>query len=348
MTTVLAERRKNLLMRLAIAAGALLAVAAVTVAIDIRESRPDRASGPVVPELSQRIADAQRITVVSDEATYTIERTARGWAMRDRGDYPVLATRLNQLTEGLQGLQYVRRMTSDPTKHERLGVEDPRQGGRGVLVQIEDAQGAFLVNLILGVEPNGLYVRRPDQDQTWAADGELPPLRDVASWLELSPLTLRPESIARVEITPPEGSPYILTRETPEAGDFIIASPRVAPLAASSVTSTAERITMLRPIDVQTAPSIQGPPRARIRVVTYDGVAIEGELIERDERVWLKLVARAEAPEQEGAAMEINTRASGWAYALRETEAQALTPALSTLLPPAPGAAPSVEEPPLP
>jgi hypothetical protein len=333
MTTVLAERRKGNLFKLLLAAAALAAAAFVAVAIEARSSRPDLASGPVVPGLAERIAGAQRITVTSAEASYRIERTQRGWAMRDRGDFPVLATRLAQLTEGLQGLQYVRRMTSDPAKHERLGVGDPRQGGRGVMVQIEDGQGAFLVNLILGIEPNGLYVRRPDQNQTWAARGELPPLRDIAAWLELRPIALQGDEIARVEITPAEGGAYILARETPEAGDFTLVSPRVA-LAPGAVTPTALRITQLSPIDVQTAPAIQGPPRARVRVVTYDGVAIEGELIESDGKTWLKLVARAGAPEQEPAALEINNRAAGWAYALRQSDADALAPPLTTLLPP--------------
>jgi hypothetical protein len=334
MTTVLAERRKANLFKLLLAAAALAAAAFVALAIEARSSRPDLASGPVVPGLAETISGAQRITVTSAEASYRIERTQRGWAMRDRGDFPVLASRLAQLTEGMQGLQFVRRMTNDPAKHERLGVGDPRQGGRGILVQVEDGQGAFLVNLILGVEPNGLYVRRPDQNQTWAARGELPPLRDIAAWLELRPLSLQADEIARVEITPAEGGAYILARETPELGDFMLVSPRVAALAPSAVTSTAERITQLSPIDVQTAPAIQGPPRARLRIVTYDGVAIEGELIESDGKIWLKLVARATTPEQEPAALEINNRAAGWAYALSEGEAEMLAPPLSTLLPP--------------
>lgn len=338
MTTVLAERRKNILLRLALAAAILAATAFVTVAIQARSSHPNVASGPVVPGLAERIGGAQRVTVTSAEASYRIERVERGgervWVMRDRGDFPVRGAALARLTEGLEGLQYVRRMTNDPAKLERLGVGDPRQGGRGILVQIEDGQGAFQVNLILGVEPNGVYVRRPDQNQTWAAQGDLPPLRDIASWLELRPIELRPDEIARVEITPIDGPAYVLARESAEAGDFAIVSPRVAALAPSSVTATAERITRLSPVDVQTAPSIQGAPRSRVRVVTYNGVALEGELIERDEKIWLKLVARAEAPEQEATALEINTRASGWAYALSTSEADALTPALSTMLPP--------------
>lgn len=333
MTTQMAERRKGRAVSLLVVAGLLAAAAAVVMGIEARSARPDRASGPVVAGLSETIAGAQRIIVTSADASYRIERTQRGWAMRDRGDYPVLGARLAQLTEGLEGLRYVRRMTSDPSKLERLGVTDPREGGRGVLVQVEDARGAFLVNLILGVEPGGaLYVRRPDDPQTWAARGELPPLRDIAAWLDLQPVDLAPERVARVEISPAEGGAYILARAAPDA-DWAIASPPRQALAESSVANTALRITQLSPTDVQVAPAIQGAPRARLRVTTFDGIAIEGELIETDGKLWLKVVARAETPEQEAAALAINTQSAAWAYALSELDAEALAPPLSRLVP---------------
>lgn len=332
MSTVLAERRKGRALALAIAAAVLVVVAFVTIAIDSRSSQPNRASGPVTPGLTETIGSAQRITVTSADASYRIERTQRGWAMRDRGDYPVLATRLAQLTEGLAGLQYMRRMTSDPAKHERLGVTDPREGGRGVLVQIEDGQGAFLVNLILGVETSGLYVRRPDQDQVWAARGDLPPLRNVASWLDLQPLEMPADNIVRVEISPSEGGAYALAREDGE--EFAIVGPvRREALAPSSVTATAERIVSLSPIDVQLVNAVSGARRASLRVLTATNIAIEGELLDSEGKTWLKLVARAETPEQEAAALEINNRVAGWAYALSPSEANALAPPLSSLVP---------------
>jgi hypothetical protein len=302
--------------------------------------RPDLASGPVVADLEDTIGDAQRIIITSAEATYRIERVQRGaervWVMRDRGDFPVLAGRLQQLTEGLEALRYSRRMTSDPSKHERLGVTDPRQDGRGVLVQIEDGRGALLVNLILGVEPAGLYARRPDDDQAWAVrtegDAELPPLRDVAAWLELRPLPIAPDRLARVEIVPAQGRPYILARDDANQ-PWRIAAPALPALAQSSVAAAAERMTQLSPIDVQLAPAIQGPSRARVRAVTFDGVLIDAELIPSDDKIWLKLVARANAPEQDAAAIEINNRVSDWAFALSDLEAEAMAPALSTLIP---------------
>ncbi len=333
MTTDLAERRKSQALTLALIAGALAIVAAVTIAIEARSSRPDLAAGLVVPGLSETIGGAQRVIITSADASYRIERTQAGWAMRDRDDFPVLASRLNQLTTGLSELRYTRRMTSDPAKHERLGVGDPREGGRGVLVQIEDGRGALVVSLILGVEPGGgIYVRRPDQDQTWAAQGNLPPLRDVAAWMDLSPLDLTPERLQRVEIMPGVGRAYILARDGADQ-PWRIASPALAALSESSVASVAERITQLAPADVRTAPAIQGAARARLRAQTFDGIFIDAELIESDGRTWLKMVARGATPEQESAALALNERISAWAYALGSLEAESLAPPLSALVP---------------
>lgn len=346
MTTERAERRRRRLFTLAAVAAGLAAVAFISVSIDVRSAQPNVAQGAAVPGLSETIARAQRITVTSADATYRIEKTDRGWTMRDRGDYPVDAARLAQFTEGLANLQITRRMTSNTERHARLGVDDPTQGGRGVLVQIEDAQGARLVNLILGVETGGLYVRRPDESQVFAARGELPPLRNPATWLSLTPLSIEAANIARVEVVPNEGRPYTLERErTGEATDFAIVLPaRLAPIAPSAVTSTAEKILNLTPLDVQTAAAIQGAPQERVRLRTFDGVLIDAELIVIEGRVWLKLAAQAERPEADAAALAVNNASAGWAYQLSPQDAEALAPPLSALLP-APAAAPQAAPP---
>jgi len=342
MTTERAERRRRRLFTLALVAAGLAAVAFVSVSIDMRAAQPNVAQGAAVPGLSETISRAQRITVTSAEATYRIEKTDRGWTMRDRGDYPVDAARLAQFTEGLANLQITRRMTSNASRFARLGVDDPAQGGRGVLVQIEDGQGARLVNLILGVETQGLYVRRPDESQVFAARGELPPLRNPAAWLNLQPLNVEAASIARVEIVPNEGRPYVLERErTGETADFAIVAPaRLAPIAPSAVTSTAEKVLHLTPLDVQTAAAIQGAPQERVRLRTFDGVVIDAELIVLEGRVWMKVTALADRPEAEAAALAVNNSSAGWAYQLSPQDAEAIAPPLSALLP-APPAAPA-------
>jgi hypothetical protein len=330
MTTDLAERRRARVLTLFLAAAALVVVAAVTLGIEYRSANSDAVGGLVAPGLSETIENAQRITVTSAEASYRIERTARGWAMRDRDDYPVLQSRLDQLTQGLEQLRYVRRMTSDASKHERLGVTDPREGGRGILLTVEDGRGALLVNLILGVETSGTYVRAPDDAQTWSVRGDLPPLRDVAVWMDLRPFEIGPEQLARVEISPTEGRPYILQRDSAEAPWRIVAPALGAP-AGVDLNAVAEQIARLEPVDVRTAPAISGPVRARVRASTLEGVIVDGEMIDAENRLWLKLVARAAAPEYEQAALAVNNRSAAWAYALSDTDASALAPPLASL-----------------
>lgn len=340
MTTERATGRRNRAFALLGLAAALCAVAAVTLAIEARSSRPDLAEGPVIPGFADSMRNAQRITVISNEATYHLSKNDHGqWVMRDRGDFPVRVGRVEVLEHDLAQLQYARRMTDDPARQDRLGVGDPRHGGHGVMLQVEDGRGAYLINLILGMQPTGgLFVRRPDQNQVWAARGDLPPLRDVSTWLDLKPLTLDPQTLARVEITPPAGSglPYVLTRATADTPDFEIAGhPQAAP--PSAVTATAEAMARLEPIDVQPAPAIQGNPRAHVRAVTFDGLAIEGDLIDSDGKTWLKLVARGTAatpiPAQDQAALAINTRAAGWAYAVSPQDLTVLIAPLTDLLP---------------
>jgi hypothetical protein len=121
----------------------------------------------------------------------------------------------------------------------------------------------------------------------------------------------------------------------PQDATWRLVSPPVQALQ-SAVAATAEQITQLSPVDVQPAPAIQGVAMSRLRAVTNTGVSIEGELIASDNRVWLKLVARAlEAgnAQQEAAALAINDRASAWAYALNDMQRDAIAPPLSTFLP---------------
>ncbi|MFT3726936.1 MAG: DUF4340 domain-containing protein [Terricaulis sp.] len=338
MTTQLAERRKGLALTLSLIALGLIAIAAVTVGIDTRASRPDVATGPVVPGLSDTIGNAQRIIVTSEDASYRIEKTQRGWAMIDRGNFPVERARLDQLTQALEQLHYTRRMTTDPEKFDRLGVGDPQHGGHGVLLRVESGTGALLVNLIIGTVPTAgqgvVYVRRPDQDQTWAASSSqaarLPPLRNVAAWLNLKPLDLPAESLLSVLISPPGSRPFILARAD-ATQPWRLTSPALA--TQISVDAIAEKITQLTPVDVQEAPAIQGAATGHLQITTAEGVVVNAELIPSGGKTWMKLVAHALHPEQESAALAINNKVAGWAYALSDLDMQSLAPPLTTLVP---------------
>jgi hypothetical protein len=324
------ERRR--MATLALALGAVLAIisAAVT-AFDLDRLKPPTAAGPVLPGFSKAVGAAQAITIATKDAAYHIVRTDRGWVLRDRGDYPVQRDRLAQFTQGLATLSYVRPMTRDPNKLDRLGLGDPAQGGDGILVQVQNAQGALLANLLLGMSPSGAYMRAPDKDQAWAVKGDLPPLKDPAQWLDLAPLSIDVSRIIRATVIPPVGPAYALNRG--ENGDFVLDKPfdRLLVVSPEGVNTTAQAFATLKPIDVAGAPAITGAAGARATMRTANGLLIEGELIGQGGRHWLKLVARGETPEAQAEAQAINARAAAWAYGLSDLDYADFAPPLSAL-----------------
>ena len=328
-----AERRRKRAFTFIIAAAASLFIAAVTLGVEARLAAPDRVVGRVLPDLARQFADARTIRIVSRDANYRIARTAQGWAMTDRGDFPVQARRLAELSDGLRGLAYVRRMTADPAQHERLGVDDPTQAGAGILVQIENAEGGFIVNLILGVTRDAIYARRPNENQVWAVRGDLPPLRDAATWLDLTPLALEARELRRVAITPPTGPAYVLERADGD-GDFAFAGPASGrtPISTATLSTTATRLTRLQPIDVLPAAAIAGPPVARLTATTASGAQLNAEFVTHENRIWMRVTAQGAAGPAQTTADAVNARAGAWAFALSQAEYEALAPALDSLV----------------
>ncbi len=334
MTTELAQGRGRRATWIAGLAVVLTIVATITVAIQARGRDAGAVAGPVLPGFSERLKDAAKITVASKDARYEIQRTQKGWALKDRGNFPVRREVLAQFTEGLRSLAYVRQMTRDPERHERLGLGDPLKGGSGVLVQVEDSQGARLADLIIGEEPGGaLFLRKPEENQTWQVRGKMPGLRDAAQWLDLAPLDLNRARIAGALVEPATGPAYGIERASAEAS-FTLAAPNAAlpVISNNGVPETASKLARLQPLDVRPAAAIAGPAKARIHVRTFDGLLLEAELFDEvSGKFWIKLVARAETPAKEAEAAEINARVAPWAYGLTEADYQDIAPPLDQL-----------------
>ncbi|MES1203023.1 MAG: DUF4340 domain-containing protein [Pseudomonadota bacterium] len=325
------ERRRMAMLALA-AAAALTVISALVIELDAARLRPPEAAGPVLPGFAKTAGGAEAITIATKDATYRIARTQRGWALPDRGDYPVARERLARFTEGLASLSYLRPMTRDPAKFDRLGLGDPAKGGEGVLVQVQNAQGALLANLLLGITPSGLYMRQNDGAQAWALKGDMPPLKDPAQWLDLTPLTIDPMRIERVAVQPAEGPAYVVVRAK-GAADFRLEAPydRYLVLTPDGLDAAGQAFAFLKPNDVAAAPAIAGAPSAKVSMRASDGLIIEGELFQQASRRWLKLVARGETPKAADDAQAINTRAAAWAYGLTALDYLNFAPPLSML-----------------
>lgn len=318
------------------------AISALTLAAAVFVSRghysgytPPPGGVAAAPGIGAQGTQTRAVSITSRQGVFALARSPRGWSLQDRGGYPVSQERVSALEAAFHDLRLVRPITRDPAKHARLNVGDPGNGGDGVLVQLQDERGAFLVDLILGYRGGKVYARKRGDAQVWTTSGDLPALRDAAFWLELAPFGLQTDDLLRLDIAPPTGPAFTLQRLEPGT-DFALGRPfsSLAIAQPEAARALLQVIAKLQPLDVAPAPSLGGAPASRLVAHAGDGVDVVLDLHRKDGGEWLKAIARA-APDADAQALAraqaINAQTGAWAFRLRPEDAAALTPSLSAL-----------------
>ena len=328
------RRRKTLIFLAAItlAVWAILTLSHLTT--DGPRQTHARMGAPVLENFVETRAGAQRIRFTLADERYTLYRTAAGWVLEETGGYPIRLDRLAELATGLENLRLDVRRTSDPDKHDRIGLGDPTTGGNGARVDVFGADGNQTHSIIIGRKNDTVYVRAPDAAQTYRASGDLPAFYNRRAWLDFDIVQIDPSAIRSVRIMDVDGQPLYLRRvEGSDARSFRPAPPHqndrlVSRLAAST---TALAITRLSPVDVKPASDLTTQPVARHISETFDGLEIDLRAYREPFGVFVTLRA-IEAGEGARRAQAINARADGWAFRLTEYDFQDFTPQVANIV----------------
>jgi hypothetical protein len=289
---------------------------------------------PVLAGFSQARSEASRIRFTLADESYTLARTADGWVMEDAGGYPIRPERLAELATGLETLSYGEKRTNDPYKHNRIGLGDPTEDGNGALVEVFGPDGDITSALIAGRKNDTIYVRRPDDNQTYRANGTLPPFYTSRSWLDFDIINIGPTAIRSVRITDNQGESVYLSRQAgSDTRSFRPAPPYqddtlISRLAAST---TALAVTRLSALDVKPAADITTRRVGHHISETFDGLEIDLSAYREPDGLWVTFRA-IEAGEGARRAEAINTKAEGWAYRVTDYDFQDFTPAVSSLI----------------
>lgn len=324
-------------------AGTLLVLSAVMAATAYQVSRPPpelaaRNGGALAaPGLSTPDAKPRKIRVVTARGGYTLARTLRdGWVLEERGGYPVSDGAVAGLLAKAAELRLERALTRDPAKLDRLRLGDPEQGGRGVLLQVQDERGAFLADLVLGYEPQGVYVRQRGGVQAWFTRGQLPDLSTPGMWIS-RPEVLASEQIVRLDVQPRTGPGYSLVRNSD--GQTVMGPPfqvrRILDRAAAQ--SIWQTLQTFSPVDVAGAAAAAGPLLGRVLASTGDGLMIRIELRALESGSWLMISAAAgeePTPQVQARADAINRAFGPWAFGLTPGATEAILPSLAALTEP--------------
>ncbi len=330
---------------------ALLAVTVVAVVLAVFSgsgggpNSDPRIGRPVLTDLAPHLAEIEQLALVHGESKTTLIRRGDQWLVAERNDYPADGRKLRQLLLGLAALTYVEPKTKEARNYSRLEVEDAgAKGSQSTLVTVSGAQGKLLGEIIagkrvtdaLGGGDDGVYVRKPDDAQSWLARGTLD-LPDTPGWLDPALLDLPGAGVKEAIFSSPGEAPLTIARDKPEDKFHLAALPKDKKLRGDdALDAVAGALAMLQLSDVKPeadfAWSKTGESRARFTF--FDGLVVTVELVDVDKTSWARFTVSGSS-DAAARARELNARLAPWVYALPAYKAKLLKTRLADLLAPA-------------
>ncbi|HWX49154.1 MAG TPA: DUF4340 domain-containing protein [Roseomonas sp.] len=335
--------RRSLLVLSGTAAAAVAAVVALGPG---GPKPPDLGAAPLMFEnLAARLAGAMRIEVKQHDKNLALVRQPGDvWVLPDIAGYPAQPGKVRELLVGLTELRLTEPRTANPEMFDRLGLQDPsKEGSTASLLRVLDGAGKPIAELVVGRRrvrtqgdvPESVYVRRPDENQSWLAEGRLPLDADAQLWIARDLANIPRDRVLKVSINRTGEPPLELTRTEGPDGRLAVTTPAETPaLEQTSLDSIAGAFEYLTLTDVQRAADMPGQPLGEARFMMTDDLSILVNLNQDDKAVWVKLAATGD-----GEAEQLNSRWKGWAYQLGSWKLKALLPRLEDLRASQPAAA---------
>ena len=284
-------------------------LAIVLIGIALLLSQPDtsgqsKAGQYLFPGLMEKINEVSELSVKTQAETITIARTGESWIVKEKHDYPANMEKLREAVVGLGALKILEAKTKKPELYDKLGLEDVEaEGSFSTGLTLKDAAGAIMANAIVGKqEPSKgslgqdeVYVRKPEDPQTWLAIGKFSVEKVPSEWLDKDFLEVEPKRVRRVTIKHPNNTKLVLKKESPDDQDFTIVNlPKGKEVQSQfSVNNIVSTVTSLGLEDVKPASEVPFDDTAVVTATfqTFDGLEGTVKLLRKDEKNYVKVSA---------------------------------------------------------
>ncbi|OED41160.1 hypothetical protein AB833_10415 [Chromatiales bacterium (ex Bugula neritina AB1)] len=317
-----------------ICAAALAVAVACFYAIDkrIQYIAPQtRAGSPVFPELAGAVSEVTHIEITRNGRHFVLQRQGGHWQNMALAGYPAISAHVDSLITSLAGLTYISAKTTRPSLYARLQVEDPVLGAASTRCVLKTADGVELASLIAGrvsdnrIAPGrqGVYIRLPDDERSWLAEGVLDIARDAVQWSAREVVNIDAGLITALRVQQSDGHRIALEKSGTRM--------TLSNLPADSVVRNQYQIDYMSGLlesvtftDVRPA-AIDRPVKTsayRAEVITDTGLMLEIQVDEvaDDGSAWVRFMARAAlesiSDDSQQQIDRLNSALKGWSVRL--------------------------------
>jgi hypothetical protein len=256
----------------------------------------------LLPELAGSVNEIDEISIVrgGEQAVATMHRSEAGWSVEEAGGYPADWPRLRSLLVALAQAQVVEPKTANPEYYDRLGLRDVAEEESKAL-RVRIGAGADAPALLVGdaaPDRDGQYVRLEGEDRAFLIDRALEVPRETRDWLNRQIVDIGEAEVVEVEITQADGERVLLKKRSADDADFVLQNlPEGREVQSSwTVNAPGGGLADLRLDEVRPAEDIDIEQAVRLRMLTADGLQVDAELAEVDERHWIRLQASVHTP----------------------------------------------------
>ena len=288
----------------------------------------DKRGEALFPSMVAKLNDVASVTIRDGETTFTVEKRDDGFVAKDSG-YPVKADLFRDLAVGVAMLAYEETKTANPARYADLGLAEPGAAPDAVgrQVTLRDSKGATMASVIVGNRDQtvggargGLYMRLPDQPQTWVARGDLRVPAPHTAWFEINLTNINRDALAELKISG-GGLDEIAASSEKKGAELKLAN---APEDKDADTSKVLRLSfMVDPISFQDVRKQEGAPAPDARSVTItsrNGVRITATVMGAIAEGWVRFKIEPTSDEGAAEAAELKKKMEGFDFKLGPNE----------------------------
>ena len=327
-------------------AAALVVLGAVALLAQYDPQPPAPGGGLLLPDLGEDLDRISQVSVVGagSEPVATLVRGADGsWSVAEKDGYAADMEKVRQTLISLAEARIVEPKTANPDFYDRLGVEDVEDAAAGgVAVMLAGADTP--VNVIVGNTEGAsqVYIRGADQAQSFLVDRNPDVGNETTDWLTTEILAIPGTRVARVAVTHPDGEVVTVSKADSEQSNFDVEEiPPGREVQYASVANVMGNVlSNLNLQDVEPR-SATDEPVTVTEFVTFDGLVITAESVEREDEPWIAFRAEYRAPAEESEAdgadvaaeaLDLDQRLSPWRFRIASYQFDQMTRRLDDLL----------------